>query len=65
MKNKIAVRPQVGLLCWRSILEKRWSLSVPQPRFHVDTVRKVYSVLYIFDSIEELFITTCRNFYWT
>ena len=31
-------------MSWRSVLEKRWSLSIPQPRFHVDSVRKVYSV---------------------
>ena len=58
------VWPQ-GLLGWRSVFEKRWSLSVHQPRFHVDPIRKVYSVSILniyFDSIEELFITTTENF---
>ena len=54
------VRPQ-GLLGWNSVLENKWSPSVPQPRFHVDTVRRAYSVSILniyFDSIAELFITT-------
>ena len=38
-----AVRPQ-GLLGWHCVLEKRCSLSVPQPRFDVNTVKKVHSV---------------------
>ena len=40
--------------------------SVPQPRFHIDTVRKVYSVSVLninFDSTE-VAIYHNRNFYW-
>ena len=45
-----------GFLGWRSVLEKGWNLSVLQPRFHVETVRKVYNAsIYILLS-QKLFV---------
>ena len=66
-----AVRPQ-GLMGWCNVL-KRYSLSVPQPRFHVETVRKVYSVsifnIYFFIQLKsylshrKMYLTQWRIFF--
>ena len=38
-KSKLITARNSGL---HSVLEKRWVLAVPIPRFHVDTVRGIY-----------------------